>query len=122
MTLLRAADLLPPVAPPRPLLSTIAELSVAPPPRAPMPDQTAQPGFSLISALDAPGRPATRRDVPEQPGAAAWQGAPAPAPLLPAAAVTMPLSQLFRLLAAGTAASADMLATLHAPRRAPSGR
>ena len=118
-SLLRAADL-PAAAPamPRPSLSTLAELSVAPPPR----DATAAPQrialFPLIEALDLPGGllPTRRATTAEPPAPTPGPPAPRLPALLAAAEIDLPLPELLRLLAADPASSADAFLAL---RRSP---
>jgi hypothetical protein len=103
LTLLRAVDA-PHSAPVRAPLPTLLELGTAPPPAAPAaaPDLAPASFFPLIDALDLPGGFGLHRPVA---GTAGGRGAPAaPAAPLPAAEVTMPLAELFRLLANATAA------------------
>ncbi|MDO9502279.1 hypothetical protein [Falsiroseomonas sp.] len=125
MTLLRAADMpLPPAV--RPALSTLAELSSAPPAERSA-SQAAAPRalFPLIDALDMPGGLLARRSAltdardatPEEAPPPAGQPAPPPAVLM-AAEVDLPLAEVLRLLAADPAESADAFQALRRPPRA----
>jgi hypothetical protein len=123
MTLLRAADMVAPLPPPPAVgQTTLAALAAA----APSPGSAAPRSlFPLIEALDLPGA-APRHDAGAQGAAqggaqgaarAAVRAAPRPA-LVPAAEVGLPLSDLFRLLAAGAAGPAEAYADLRRAARA----
>jgi hypothetical protein len=134
MPLLRAAEA-PRHAIAKPSLSTLAELSVAPPPQRPVEPRATAPRmlFPLIEALDLPGGMMAGRLRPVAPPAegGAW-AAPVTAPpalqepevklppILQAAEVDLPLPVLLRLLAADPAGtSPDATDTFLALRRPP---
>jgi hypothetical protein len=120
MTLLKAVDMMPEPAQ-RPAMSTLASLAAAPR-GADAARAGASPAyaFPLIEALDLPGGLPGSRALPMPRRAPA--GSPAPAPMiLPAADVTAPLPEIFRLLAAGPAAPDDAFAALRTPARAAVG-
>lgn len=125
MTLLQAADM--PMAPAlRPALSTLAELSSAPPASR----HASQPGaphaaFPLIDALDLPGGLLARRSALAEARDPVSEEAPPPEPPAPlppavlmAAEIDLPLSELLRLLAADPAESANAFQALRSPPRA----
>jgi len=99
----------------RPPLSTLAEIGTALPPALPMEPPRPAPAalFPLIEALDLPGGFAARRAPPPLPGAPSAV-APPPPPAGPqaASAITLPLAELFRLLAAGPAPAEPAFALL----------
>jgi len=106
---------------PRPALSTLVALS-KPTPAIPAfghaaPQRVATSPFPLIDALDLPGSfggsgPMRRAGPPP------IEAAPTPVGPLPAATVTMPLAELFALLARGPAPPEPAFALLrgHPPR------
>lgn len=118
-----------PAAPsPRPLLSTLAALSVAPPPSAQQAGTAPRALFPLIEALDMPGgllarglalthhRDAAEFSQPAEP--APKQTVPAPPAILAAAEIDLPLAELLRLLAADPAESSEAFLALRRPMRA----
>jgi len=128
MGLLRAADMAMAPPAPRPLLSTLAALSVAPT-AAQKAEQAQAPRalFPLIEALDMPGGLLARRVAPNGlPDGLSHLAAPAPEDLpapaaqtvLAAAEIDLPLAELLRLLAADPADSADAFLALRRPPRA----
>ncbi len=110
LSLLQAADAINSAAA-RPPLSSLAEIGTVPSPAASVEPPRAAPAalFPLIEALDLPGG-FTHRRAP-LPLAAAIP-APPPAGPKPASAVTLPLAELFRLLAAGPAPAEPAFALL----------
>ncbi|MGG5808849.1 hypothetical protein [Falsiroseomonas sp. CW058] len=118
MTLLRAMDLLAEPAS-RPVVSTLSSLGGADPQPAVArsSDTVSSYAFPLIDALDLPGGFPLRRAAAPPRVAAPPVPRALPA-VLAAAEVAAPLPELFRLLAAGPAATDDALAALRHPPRA----
>jgi hypothetical protein len=117
MTLLRAAELMTAPPAPRHALSTLAALSLSPPPA---PRDAAAPApprfvFPLIEALDLPGGLPQRRDgAPPRPSLV--PAPPPPPAILAAAEIDLPLAELLRLVGAGTALPPDAFSAM---RRSP---